>query len=175
MAQAQLRISTSTHVAPGTAQLRVIARELRAMDDAKVKALFRRNLEAAARPFVPRVAASALAIPAAGRKHTGLRGRIAACARTASWEPGPRQVSVAVEIDPRRMPDHEKGLPLYMEGVADKARHNRWRHPVYGRSKDSWVTQDAHPYFYPAARPFGRAAGDALGKALDEITRDLSG
>ena len=90
------------------------------MDDAAVKRIFKRRLEDAARPFVPLVRASALAIPAKpGGRQTGLRARIAACAKTASWESGPRQVSVAVEIQPQRMPDREKGLPLYMEGVPE--------------------------------------------------------
>jgi hypothetical protein len=167
-------VRTSVHTR-GNADLRVIARELRAMNDRKVKDLFKGRLTGAARPFVPRVRAAVLAIPATGEKHTGLRARIAACAEVASWESGGRSVNVAVEMNPKRMPPRELGLPLYMEGVADKGRHNRWRHPVYGRSKDPWVTQPSHPYFYGAARPFGPAARDALGKALDDITRQLNG
>jgi hypothetical protein len=83
-------------------------------------------------------------------------------------------VSVAVQIQPRRMPDREKGLPLYMEGVAE-GRHDRWRHPVFGRSKDPWKQQDSHPYFYRAASGFGRASGEAMRRALDDITRQING
>lgn len=155
--------------------LRVIARELRDMNNRKVKALFRRKLEDAAGPFVPRVRASVLAIPVkADGKHTGLRERIAACAEVASWEkPGGRQVSVAVEINPKRMPERELGLPLYMEGVTE-GRHNRWMHPVYG-NREVWRGQPPHPYFYQAASGFGRAAGDALNAALEDITRQVNG
>ena len=159
----------------GNVDLRAAARRLREMNDRKVKDLFRSRLEDAARPVVPRVQAAVLAIPATGEKHTGLRARIAACVQVASWDAGARGVNVAVEVQPRHMPEHEKGLPLYMEGVVDKARHNRWRHPVYGHRERKWADQASHPYFYGPARSFGPAARDALGKALDDITKQLNG
>lgn len=158
------------------ADLRAIARELHDMNDRKVRDLLRTRVEAAAKPFVPRVRASVMAIPTEmDGEQTGLRARIAACAQVASWTPSPRQVSVAVEIYPEKMPPREKGLPLYMEGVADKGRHDRWRHPVYGRSEDPWVQQPPHPYFYQAVAGYGRAAGDAVRAALEDITRQISG
>src|SRR6266487_2513838 len=172
MAQASVRVDARSR----GADLRTVARELRRMDDRKVKDLFRRKLEDAARPFVPRVRASVMAIPVKPEgKQTGLRARIAACAEVASWEPpAGRQVSVAVQMNPRRMPMGERGLPLYMEGVAE-GRHDRWRHPVYGHSENPWVQQPAHPYFWQAARPYGLAAGEAMRRALDDITRQLNG
>jgi hypothetical protein len=170
MPQASVRMGVGSQ----GASLQTIARELRRMDDAKVKGIFKKRLEDAARPFVPAVRASALAIPTTGKKHTGLRARIAACAETTSWDSGPREVSVAVEIQPQHMPDREKGLPLYMEGVAE-GRHDRWRHPVFGRHKEPWVQQPPHPYFFQAARGFGPAAGEAMRRALDDITRQLNG
>jgi hypothetical protein len=171
MAQASIRMGVGSQ----GASLRTISRELRAMDDAKVTGIFKRRLTEAARPFVPAVRASALAIPVkVDGRHTGLRARIAACAETASWQPGPREVNVAVQIQPKRMPDREKGLPLYMEGVSE-GRHDRWRHPVFGRSKDPWVQQPAHPYFFRAAGGFGPAAGEAMRRALDDITSQLNG
>ena len=173
------RASVQVEVRSGGADLRTIARKLERMDDAHVKALFKKRLLDAARPFVPAVQASALAIPTTGKKHTGLRGRIAACAGTASWEPRgtTRQVDVAVEIQPERMPEGEKGLPLYMEGVHTPGPidHARWRHPVFGRRKDPWAQQPSHPYFYRAVRPFGPAAGVAMQQAVDDISRQLSG
>jgi hypothetical protein len=120
------------------------------------------------------VRASALAIPTTGKKHTGLRARIAATAAVASWDSGPREVNVAVEIQPWKMPPHEMGLPLYMEGVA-AGRHDRWRHPVFGRDKDPWKQQPSHPYFYRAARGYGPAAGVAMQRALDDITSQING
>ena len=168
-------VRTSVHTR-GNVDLRAISRNLRKMDDRKVKDLFKRHLEPAAARVVPRVRAAVMAIPTTGEKHTGLRARIAACVQVASWEgPPPREVNVAVEVQPRKMPEHEKGLPLYMEGVADKGRHNRWRHPVYGTWRAGMPNQPSHAYFYGPARSFGPAARDALGKALDDITRQLNG
>ena len=77
MAQARLEVDTRSR----GANLRTIARDLARMDDAQVKAIFKRRLEDAAGPFVPLVRASALAIPTTGTRHTGLRARIGACAR----------------------------------------------------------------------------------------------
>jgi hypothetical protein len=171
MAQARLEVDARSQ----GANLRTIARELARMDDRTVKDLFTKRLTDAARPFVPAVRASALAIPTTGLRHTGLRARIAACAEVASWESGARQVNVAVQIQPKHMPEHEKGLPLYMEGVPDKGRHERWRHPVFGRRKDPWVPQDAHPYFFRGAAGFGRASEAAMRRALDDITGKLNG
>jgi hypothetical protein len=165
MPDASLRVDTRAQ----GADLRAIARELRAMDDRKVKDLFKRKLEPAAARFVPRVRASVMAIPVkADGKQTGLRARIADCVQVASWEPGTRQVSVAVEIDPKRMPAREMSLPLMMEGA------KRWRHPVYG-NRDNWAQQPPHPYFYQAASGFGRAGGDAIRAALEDITRQING
>ncbi len=171
MAQASVEVDASSR----GANLRTIARELRRMDDAQVKALFRKRLEDAAQPFVPAVQASALAIPTTGKRHTGLRARIAACAQVASWESGARQVNVAVEIQPQHMPPGEKGLPLYMQGIADKGRHERWRHPVFGTWRAKMPNQPAHPYFFQAASGYGRASAAAMQRALDDITHKING
>lgn len=164
MAQARLEVDTRSR----GANLRTVARELARMDDAAVKRIFKKRLEDAARPFVPAVRASALAIPAAGKKHTGLRARIAATAETASWDSGPRQVSVAVEIQPKRMPPREMSLPLMMDGA------KRFRHPVFG-NRLNWVSQEQHPYFFRAASGYGRASEAAMRSALDDITHKLNG
>jgi hypothetical protein len=168
MPDAMVRLDTTSR----GASLRAVARQLRDMDDTKLKRMFKDRLVEAARPFVPAVRASAMAIPAHGPATTGLRSRIAACATVGAWDSGARQVSVAVEIEPGRMPSGEKGLPLYMEGVGT-GRHDRWRHPVFGRREDHWVQQPSHPYFYQAASGFGRAAGEAMRAAVEDITRQL--
>jgi hypothetical protein len=173
MADASVRMNVGSQ----GASLRTISRELRAMDDAKVTGIFKKRLTDAAGPFVPAVRASALAIPVkVDGRHTGLRARIAACAAVASWQDAPREVAVAVEIQPQHMPDREKSLPLLMQGVGVGRRgDSRWRHPVFGRNKDPWVQQPPHPYFFQAAGGFGRAAGAAMQRALDDITRQING
>jgi hypothetical protein len=160
------------------ASLRTIGRELRDMDQRKVTGLFRDAIEPVARRYVPRVRASVMAIPVIPEgKQTGLRARIAACAETATWGTG-REVNVAVQVNPQRMPEHEKGLPLYMEGVAGgRINHARWRHPVFQtpQNPDTWVQQPSHPFFGRATDGYGRAAGDALKAALEDITRKING
>lgn len=164
MPHADIRVD----LGPRGASLRTISRELRGMDGRQVKEIFRHALEGAARPYPRRVRASVLAIPVKeGGKHTGLRARIAACAQTTSWV-RLRTANVAVEMDPKRMPPGELSLPLGMQG------EKRWRHPVFG-NRQNWVTQTPHPYFYAAATPFGRAAGEALKVALDDITKQING
>ena len=171
MARATIRLD----LRPAGASLAVIARELRRMDDTQVKTLFRRHLDEAARPFPAAIRASALAIPAGGRKHTGLRARIAGCVSYSSGTDA-RSAWASLWIDTRKMLPDYTSLPLYMEGVKEGSRarnYTRWRHPVYG-NREKWVGEQSHPYFYQAARPFGRAAGDALHVALEDITRRLS-
>jgi hypothetical protein len=157
------------------ASLRTIGRELRDMDERKVTGIFRDALEPVARRYVPRVRASVMAIPVIPEgKQTGLRARVAACAETATWGSG-REVNVAVEINPQRMPPGEMGLPLYMEGIpGGRINHARWRHMVYG-NPDVWVTQESHPYFDRGVAGYGRAGGEALKAALEDITRKFNG
>ena len=171
---AKLRIEASLR--SQGASLRTIGRELKAMDDRKVAGIFRDALERAAPPFVAAVRSSALAIPVTGEKHTGLRARIAGCAETATWGQG-RTVNVAVEINPKRMPPGELGLPLYMEGVHTPGRidHARWRHPVFGKWLPNQPNQPSHPYFYQAAGGFSRAGVDAVKAAVDDMARKISG
>src|SRR6266702_6057541 len=159
------------------ASLRVIARELRDMDGRKVKGIFRHALEDAARPYPGRVRASVLAIPVKeGGGHTGLRARIAGCVELSSGTDA-KGAYASVWVNPFRMLPGYVALPLYMEGVKESSRnHNysRWRHPVYG-NREVWRSQDSHPYFYQATTPLGRAAGEALKAALEDITRQING
>lgn len=152
----------------GGARLNAVAADLRKMDAARVKEIFKRHIEDAARPFPARVRASVLAIPTHGDKHTGLRARIAACV-TLSSGTDDKSAYVSVWVDPSKM-DGYKTLPLYMEGAK-----KRWRHPVYGTWRTKCPTEDPHPYFYQAADPLGRAAGEEMKAALDDISRELRG
>jgi len=174
MARATIKVGLSSRGASITA----ISRDLRQMDGRQVKDIFRRHLADAARPFPARVRASALAIPAKPEgKHTGLRARIAGCVSLSSGTDA-TSAYVSVWVNPLRMLPDYTTLPLYMEGVKLGSRgkdYSRWRHPVYGRWLAGQRNQPAHPYFYQAASPLGRAAGPALEAALEDITRQLNG
>jgi hypothetical protein len=172
MAKATVRMGLRPH----GASLTVVARELRRMDGRQVKAIFKRRLEDAARPYPARVRASVLAIPTKPEgKHTGLRARIAQCVSLSSGTDA-TSAYVSVWVNPFRMEPDYKTLPLYMEGVKESRTRNysRWRHPVYG-NRENWASQAPHPYFYQAATPLGRAAGPAIGQALDDISRQIRG
>ena len=123
-----------------------------------------------------RVRASVMAIPAKpGGKTTGLRERIAGCV-TLSTGTDADSAYASVWVNPFRMLPDYTSLPLYMEGVKQSRTRNysRWRHPVYG-NREVWRSQDSHPYFYGAMSPLGRAAGDAVQRGLDDITRHING
>jgi hypothetical protein len=176
VAKASIRVGLSDR----GASLSVVARELRRMDGGTVKGIFKRRLEAAAAPYPARVRASVLAIPAKPEgKHTGLRARIAGCVTLSSGTDA-KSAYVSVWINPFNMLPDYVTLPLYMEGVTSERtryRHtySRWRHPVYGRWLPGQPDQPAHPYFYQAVTPLGRAAAPAIEQGLEDITRQING
>lgn len=148
-------------------ELARISRELRRLDNPELKKRFRKELRAAAQPLVPVVRNSIRSIPAK-RPYTaaGLRGRLAKATRVEAKTVG-RDAGVAIRVDGRKMPSHQKALPKMMEG------RKRWRHPVFG-NREVWVTQTAHPYFFHVVRPAGLASRRAVNKVLDKINRDIS-
>jgi len=159
----------------GTAQLRAVIAELRRQDNAAVTRQMRAQLAATARPFVPQVRAAILNIPSAGNvpyhQPPGLRARIAACVTT--WSTGGTAtdpvVRVGVEVDASRMPDGQKALPLYMDGVKP-----RWRHPLFGNELRWYFQGNApHPYFYDAVAPLGPASRLAMERVADDIARQI--
>jgi len=161
------------------ASLKVVARELRRMDHGQVSGIFRKALEGAAQPYPRRVRAAVLAIPVKeGGKHTGLRARIAGCVELSTGTDA-KGAYASVWVNPFRMLPDYTTLPLYMQGVSEgrRRRYDRWRHPVFqtARNPDTWAQQSSHPYFYQAAEPLGRAAGEALKAALGDITRQING
>jgi len=179
MPRLDLKLSTSSR---GTS-IGVYASRLRRMDGRTIKDIFRRHLEAAARPYPARVRASVMAIPVKPEgKSTGLRERIAGCV-TLSSGTDDKSAYASVWINPFKMLPDYVTLPLYMQGVTTertKYRHDysRWRHPVFGTSsagtfKGKWVTQASHPYFYQATDTLGRAAARELEAALEDVTRKL--
>jgi len=177
------RATVSMHLGHSGGSLAVISRELRRMDGRQVTTIFRQRLDVAARSYPMRIRAAALAIPVKPEgRHTGLRARIAGCVSYSSGidltgqEP---KAYASLWIDPRKMEPDYKTLPLYMEGVREKVGrdnrgYSRWRHPVFG-DREVWRGQPSHPFFYPPADPFGRAADAAIREALGDITRKLNG
>lgn len=157
----------SIHLRHGT-DLARITRELRGMDDKELLKRFRKDLRTAAKPLVPAVRASIRAIPSK-RRYTaaGLRGRLSR-ATTLEVKTGGRQAAVIIRVDGRKMPEKQRALQAYLEGTK-----SRWRHPVYG-NRDAWVQQPAKPFFYKVMGPAGTRARIAVGRVLDQVSRDIT-
>lgn len=147
--------------------LKRLSRQLRQLNDTELKKRMSRELRAAAKPLVPRVRAAARQIPSQrGYRADGLRGALSRAVKV-EVKPTGRQVGVRIRVDGRKMPDHMKSLPQYIEG-----NKPRWRHPVYG--KDVWVQQNPKPFFYKALTVAGPIAQAAAQRVLDGIERDLA-
>ncbi len=149
------------------ADLKKIARELRKMDDKEVGKRFRKELRAAAAPFVPAVRSSIASIPVKGQKSTGLRKRLQKAVTLRVKTTG-KNASVSILMSTAKMPDGQKALPAYMEGTKP-----RWRHPVFGDT-DNWKQQDSHPYFFPVMRSAGTSARLAVDRMVKQITVDIT-
>lgn len=146
-----------------------ISRELRRMDNREVTKRFRKELRKAAQPLVPIVRSSIRRIPSKQPYRIGgLRSQLSKATRLEVKSTG-RKARVSIRVDGRKMPDHFKALPQYVEGAKP-----RWRHPVYG-NRAVWTQQPAQPYFYkvvaPAAGPRSRVA---VNYVLDGIIRDIT-
>lgn len=158
---ADVRLRTSS-------DLRRITRELRRMDDKKIKAEFRKELRAAAKPMVPAVRQAIRQIPS-GQPYRpeGLRGLMSKAVRLEVRTTG-RQAGVRIRVDGRKMPPHMRALQAYMEG-----KKSPWRHPVYG-NREVWVKQDPHPYFYKTVIPMGARARLGVNKAAARVARQIT-
>lgn len=102
-------------------------------------------------PIVSKVRREALAIPARGLKHTGLRGRLAAGVEPQTAGKGARIVATA-QLS-REMDNGPRG----------------WRHPVYG-NRDVWVHQRGFSWF---REPIAEE-GDAIERQLTDVLEDMA-
>lgn len=149
------------------ADLKRISKELRRMNDKEIKKRFTREMRAAAKPIVPAVRTAIRNIPSKrGYSADGLRGRMAAATKLEVRTVG-KDAGVRIRVDGRKMPDKQKALQSYMEGVKP-----RWRHPVFGH--DVWVQQRSHPYFFRTVDPLAARTQVQIFKAIDQVGKDIS-
>jgi hypothetical protein len=145
-----------------------ITRELRQMDSPEVLTRFRKELRTAAKPLVPAIRASIRQISSSRPYSTaGLRGQMSK-ATTLQVKTAGKQASVVLRVDGRKMPLNAGSLPAYMEGSKP-----RWRHPVYG-NRNNWVQQPARPYFYNKLAVAGPRTRQAVGRVMDQISKDIT-
>lgn len=146
-----------------------LSRELRRMDDREVTKRLTKQLRQAAKPLVPIVRASIRQIPSSrSYRVAGLRGQLSRATRI-QVQPRGKKARVSIRVDGRKMPDHFKALPQYVEGTKP-----RWRHPVFG-NRDVWVQQPAQPYFYKVLTPVvGPRTRVAVNYVMDSIIKDIT-
>ncbi|MFC5187135.1 hypothetical protein [Actinomadura harenae] len=155
-------------------RLRELARTFRQLEDGKVlrKAL-RAELKRTAVQLQRAEQKAVTALPSKAQNarlaRMALRRRVSRATQIRIRMAGPR-TGVMVWVNPRRMPAGQGNLPAYLEGLRP---FSRWRHPVFGRATDRWVTQRPHPWFYRTAYRYEgqaqRAAAQAINRLADEI------
>lgn len=148
--------------------LKRISKELRGMDNREIRKRFGKELRAAAKPMVPAVRAAIRNIPSKrAYSADGLRGRMAKATKLEVRTVG-KDAGVRIRVDGRKMPDKQKALQSYMEGVKP-----RWRHPVFGNT-DVWVQQKPQPYFFRTVEPLGARTQIRVIKAIDKVAKDIT-
>ncbi|UNZ20628.1 hypothetical protein [Streptomyces sp. 891-h] len=158
----------------GGGDLARLARQVRDAGGPQLRRQLTSGVRAEVQLLVPAVRQAALAIPAKGPKHSGLRQRLAR-AVTVNVRTTGRHAGVSISVDPKKMPWGEKALPALMEGeavVRGRRADTRWRHPVYGR--DVWVQQEPHPFFYKTVRPLAVKTRRGINDALGRVTRNIT-
>jgi hypothetical protein len=135
----------------GTKELSRVSAKLRAAgsEGKGLRRTMKRNIVAAVKPMQTAVKANALAIPAKGPDHTGLRRAIARATKIRIGTSS-RNTMVRLWVNPALMPAGQETLPAHMEGDSS---NGKWRHPVFGHASQPWVGQKSHPYFRPAVAP----------------------
>lgn len=113
-------------------------------------------IEEATGPIIAKVQRAALALPARGRKHTGLRARLAAGVRP---EDTPSGVRIVASAEPG-----ERALPRGMDNGP-----RGWRHPVYG-NRDVWVQQRGGSWF---REPISES-GDEVERQLTDVLEQMA-
>jgi hypothetical protein len=154
------------------AELTTLIAQLQRMNNDQITRLMRLRLRQTAAPLLPRVRAAIMNIPSKGtspyHRPPGLRLRIADCVEAWTRING-TQVQVGIAVNGSKMPDGQKALPLYMDGVKTP-----WRYPVYG-DQSNWAVRAPHPYFAQAVSWYGPASLRTLESVANEITRKING
>lgn len=162
----------------GGEQLRQLARELRRLEDGRDRvAQLRRNLKAAAQPLVPAIKAAARSLPSQGQNRA--RGRRSTRAQLASSvtlqvRTSGRLAGVSVFMNPRKMPDGKKSLPMYFERTPG---YLVLRHPTFGRRDGPRDWQNQIPatqgYFSRAITGVDERAERACRAVMEQTAREL--
>lgn len=112
-------------------------------------------------PIIANVRREAMALPARGPKHTGLRGRLAAGVLAQANGQHVRVVATAINPDESALP---RGMDNGMKG---------WRHPVYG-NRDVWVQQRGGSWFREPIASEGGTVERKLTNVLEQMADNIA-
>lgn len=146
--------------------LAILSKQIRKSGNAKqIRKDLLTGLRNGAKPAVTRVRSHALVLPSHGKKHTGLRVKMASATGTQVRTAG-AQAGVTVRLSRAKM-----GAQA---GVALSTNKTNWRHPVYGDTK-VWVTQRSSPgWFDRDVRVSAPGVRKNIEGVLNKIEKDLT-
>jgi hypothetical protein len=140
-----------------------LARRLRDAGAKGIQDELQRAIEKKAEPIAEAQRKSVKALPARGKRHTGLRTRVAREVRIQVQTTG---ASVGVKIVVGQTTELGN-LPAYMNA-------GFWRHPVFGNKK-AWVTQQVPPgWFDRPAKAGAKKVQEGLEEAMQEIANKIA-
>lgn len=143
---------------------RRINRHLRAAAP-ELRKRFRKEIREIVKPVVAAQRAKVNALPTHGKKHTGLRRKVAATVRIEARYSGDR-MGVRVRTEGSRMPGDLRRIPKRMN-------RGGWRHPVFGTSR--WVRQDVPAgWFDDPAKDAAPRVQEQMNKTLRDWAMSLS-
>lgn len=112
-----------------------------------------------------KASASALATPAYGKKHTGLRARVAAGVSAVPTDTGARIITVMDKAN-------EAVIPRGMDTVASGG--NGWRHPLFGK-EDKWFRNEPSRSWFLGSMNSATEEGQArLSAMLDQVAQEAA-
>lgn len=144
--------------------LRQVSRTLRRVGNPPaIRKRMMKGLRAGVKPATAAAKAAALALPSAGRKHSGLRVLMSRSIST-QIRTG-KDAGIRVRVSRAKMGDRAS--------LAKVTNQGSWRHPVFG-NRDVWVRQSTTPKWFDrsvsASAPAVRAE---IKKVMDGIEHDL--
>jgi hypothetical protein len=149
----------------GADQLRAVSKQLRTVAEPKaMRKELVTGLREATKPAVPAVRAAALALPAHGQKHTGLRQNMAAATGVQVRTSG-RAAGVKVRLSRQRLGAQARPAQLMNRAA--------WRHPTFGHGP--WAVQRGAPgWFERANLSQARTVRAGVQRTLDRIEKSLA-
>ena len=128
----------------------------------RLRAQLRTRMQPPAAAMKTAVQRNALAIPARGDKHTGLRHALAAVTKV-DTRVSSDEVTVRIWVDSASMPPGQGKLPALVESPG-------WTHPIYGHGH---AFQWGHPYFQRAIEPLLPTMRAAVDQAVNDATNGI--